>query len=79
MNRHPIDIFSLGAGLAFLGIAIAVLLGERFNYTVNAALLFPLLLIGLGVLGLVSALRQQRSATDDQLPPDSDLREATEI
>lgn len=79
MKRQPIDIFSLGAGLAFLAIAITILLGEVFNFTLNGAVLFPLLLIGLGALGLFTAIRNQRyqSIESDQAAQSgTDLRAA---
>ena len=66
MNRHPVDIFSLGAGLAFLVIALAFVVEDRVSLGINGAIVFPLLLVVLGVLGIWAAIRAQRS-NDEQL------------
>ena len=66
MNRHPVDIFSLGAGLAFLVIALAFVVEDRVSLGLNGAIVFPLLLVVLGVLGIWAAIRAQRS-NDEQL------------
>lgn len=60
MNRHPLDIFSLGAGIAFIAIAVAFMV----DLGINGALVFPLLLVLLGGLGVFAAVRAQR-ANDD--------------
>ncbi len=57
MNRHPLDIFSLGAGLAFLALAVIFVA----DLDINAALVFPLLLVLLGSLGIYAAVRAQRA------------------
>lgn len=60
MNRHPLDIFSLGAGIAFIAIAVAFMV----DLGINGALVFPLLLVLLGGLGVFAAVKAQR-ANDD--------------
>ena len=61
MNRHQLDVFSLGAGIAFFALAAAFVVGQWIDVSVNGALVFPLLLVLLGVLGVFAAIRAQRS------------------
>lgn len=74
MNRHPLDVFSLGAGIVFALLALGFLLGQVVDLTLNGALVFPTILIVLGALGLYAGLRAQRSS-DTAGRPESDLRE----
>ena len=67
MNRHPVDVFSLGAGIVFLSLAVLFLL----DVDLNGLMVFPLMLIVLGLLGIFAAVRAQR-ANDDA------VREATQ-
>lgn len=60
MNRHPLDIFSLGAGIAFIAIAVAFMV----DLGINGALVFPLLLVLLGGLGVFAAVKAQRVNDD---------------
>ena len=60
MNRHSLDSLSLGAGLSFLAIAAAFVIGEFANISINGAVVFPLLLVVLGVLGVYAAVRAQQ-------------------
>ena len=64
MNRHPIDIFSLGAGVAFLALAVTFVLGQWIDVGFSGALVFPILLVVLGALGISAAMRAQRSNDD---------------
>ena len=64
MNRHPIDIFSLGAGVAFLALAVTFVLGQWIDVGFSGALVFPVLLVVLGALGISAAMRAQRSNDD---------------
>jgi uncharacterized membrane protein YhaH (DUF805 family) len=57
MTRHPTDLFSLGAGLSFILLA----LGFMADLDINGAIVFPLLLVLLGLLGVVAAVRAQRA------------------
>lgn len=66
MNRHRLDIFSLGAGLAFLALAAVFVLGQWIDVGFSAAVMFPALLVALGALGITAALRAQR-ANDDKV------------
>jgi hypothetical protein len=61
MNRHPLDIFSLGAGIAFLELATTFLLGQWVDVGFSGALVFPILLVVLGALGISAAMRAQRN------------------
>ena len=61
MNRHPLDVFSLGAGIAFVVLAAAFVVGQWVDLAVNGAVVFPLLLVVLGALGVYAAVRAQRA------------------
>jgi hypothetical protein len=58
MRRHELDLTSLVAGLVFVGIAVAYLVGEYADVHVNAGWVLPLGLIGLGLAGLAGTLRR---------------------
>jgi magnesium-transporting ATPase (P-type) len=74
MNRHPLDLFSLGAGIAFLALAATFVIGQWVNVGFNGALVFPILLVVLGALGISAAMRAQR-ANDDAVRSTADLRD----
>lgn len=57
MNRHSLDIFSLGGGIAFSVIALAFMV----DLCINAAYVFPALLVLLGGLGVYASVRAQRA------------------
>jgi hypothetical protein len=58
MRRHELDLTSLVAGLVFVGIAVAYLIGEWTDAHVSAGWVLPLGLIGLGLAGLAGTLRR---------------------
>ncbi len=60
MNRHELDAVSLTAGVLFATIAVVSLLGRADIVDVQAKWLWPLVLIGLGLAGLMAALRPDR-------------------
>jgi len=57
MSKHPIDILSFGAGLLFTLFAVGYLLVPG---SMSLAVVVPLMLIALGVLGIVGAVVAQR-------------------
>ena len=62
MHRHDLDPLSLVAGVAFLGLGLAALVGAAVDLSARWAL--PLLLILLGVVGLLATrARQGRGAS----------------
>lgn len=65
MSKHPIDILSLGAGLLFTLLALGYLLVPA---SMNLAVVIPLMLVALGVLGIAGAVvaqrRRQQTAQD---------------
>jgi hypothetical protein len=61
MNRHPIDLFSLGAGLALVLVALAFITAQWVDLAINGAVVFPLLLVLLGGLGIYAAVRAQHA------------------
>lgn len=64
MNRHRTDIFSLGAGVAFLALAATFVIGQWIDVGFSGALVFPILLVVLGALGISAAMRAQRNNDD---------------
>ena len=72
MKRHPLDLFSLIAGLTFVTIAVLYLLDASGQLSVNGRLVIPLLLVALGVAGLAAAIhriaRSQRTAAAPGTP-----------
>jgi len=76
MKRHDLDLTSLIAGLLFVTIAVAYIVGEYANVSVDGKWVLPAALVGLGVAGLVGGVaRTRRSPRDVTLEPpqDSDL------
>ncbi|QMU79266.1 hypothetical protein GXW83_29740 [Streptacidiphilus sp. PB12-B1b] len=67
MKRHELDLFSLVTGAAFVTVAVLYLLDSAGVLSVQARLVIPLLLIGLGVGGLAGALyRMAREGRAEQ-------------
>lgn len=60
MRRHPVDLVSAIAGLLFTGLAAAYIVGAYTDIRLDPRLVFPLVLIGLGLAGLAAALLAQR-------------------
>ncbi len=60
MRKHPLDLFSLLAGLLMTGFAIAYLVGAYTDVRMDARLVLPLVLVGLGLAGLAGAMSAQR-------------------
>ena len=59
MRRHSVDVFSLMSGVLFFAIAIAYLVGAYSHLHVDARLVLPALLVGLGLAGLAAAITAQ--------------------
>jgi hypothetical protein len=55
MQQHELDPLSLVAGLLFAGLGVLFLLDAAGSLTVQARWVWPILLIGLGVGGLLAA------------------------
>lgn len=71
MTKHPIDVFSLGAGLLFSVLAVAYLLVPD---SMSAAVVFPLMLMALGVIGIVAAVVAQSRQAESAAPVTDDHR-----
>jgi hypothetical protein len=68
VRRHELDIASLIAGLVFVGISAAYLVGAFTDVHVSGAWILPLALIGLGAAGLAGTLRRGlRSDADAEI------------
>lgn len=57
MSKHPIDLFSLGAGVMFTLFAVGYLFVPA---SMNVVVVLPLMLIGLGGFGIAAAILAQR-------------------
>lgn len=79
MRRHELDLTSLVAGLVFVGIAVAYLIGAYTKVRVDAGWVLPIGLVGLGLAGLGGTLRAGlRSGDQDDAPvADSSPSEGT--
>ncbi|MDQ1641564.1 MAG: hypothetical protein QOJ90_915 [Actinomycetota bacterium] len=68
LRRHDIDVFALMAGLVFLVLGAGWALNEAAGLDVNARWTVPVLLIGLGVVGLAGSFfgRRDDVAQDDE-------------
>ena len=56
MRRHELDLFSLIAGLAFVGVAVGHLLDVATDLDFDARWVAPIVLVTLGVAGLAGVL-----------------------
>jgi hypothetical protein len=57
VRKHEFDLTSFVAGLVFLAIAVAYLVGAFTSVRIDATWVLPLGLVGLGVAGLAGSLR----------------------
>lgn len=77
MRKHPLDVFSLLSGLVVMAFAAAFIVGQYTTIQVDARIVGPLLLVGLGLAGLAGALVAQRRS-DRRLAASSDGGDATD-
>lgn len=70
MRRHDLDLTSLVAGLVFLAIAAAYVIGDYTDVRISAGWVLPLGLIGLGLAGLAGTVR--RGLRDNRPEPTVD-------
>jgi hypothetical protein len=57
VRRHELDLASLVAGVVFIGIAVAYLVGAYTRVRIDAGWVLPIGLVGLGLAGLGGTLR----------------------
>lgn len=62
MSRHEFDGFSLLTGLAVIVLAGTQLLGITLDVSVDMRYLWPALLVGLGVVGMLAVWRSSRTS-----------------
>jgi hypothetical protein len=60
VRKHSFDLVSFIAGLLFIGLAVAYVVGAYTDIRLDPRLVFPVLLVGLGVAGLTASLLAQR-------------------
>jgi hypothetical protein len=70
VRKHELDLTSLVAGLVFVGIAVAYLIGAYTHVRIDAGWVLPIGLVGLGLAGLGGTLRSSLRASDE-VPPDT--------
>ena len=75
MRRHELDVASLIAGLVFVAISVAYLVGAFTDVRISSGWVLPLALIGLGAAGLAGSLR--RGLRNDEAGQPADVELAT--
>ena len=78
MRRHDLDLVSLIAGALFVFVAAAYLVAELSDHRLDGEWVFPGLLVGLGVLGLVASLWGGRPRDVPQADVSRDVAESLE-
>ena len=74
MRKHAFDPASFILGLVLAGVAIAYLIAEAQDRTVDGAWVLPLTLIGLGVAAVAAGLNRALRRDSDPVPAaDADL------
>lgn len=66
MKRHELDLTSLVSGAVFLVVGIGYLLELTVDYSVSPRWVWPLVLIGVGLAGLLSTVKSGRR---EAIPP----------
>ena len=60
MRRHELDWVSLIAGIVFTGIAVLYLVVAGTDLSVDARIVWPVVLVALGLAGVATAVRATR-------------------
>ena len=68
MRRHEFDLTSFVAGVVFVAIAAAYLIGAYTSVRVDGGWVLPFGLVGLGAAGLAGSLRAGLRRDDDPAP-----------
>jgi hypothetical protein len=63
VRRHELDLFSLIAGLAFVGVAVGHLLDVATDLDFDGRWVAPIVLVTLGVAGLAGVLGSRGEAS----------------
>jgi hypothetical protein len=58
--RHPFDLWAFVFGLVITGLAVAYVVGAYTDIRLDPRLTLPLVLVGLGAVGLAASLVAQR-------------------
>lgn len=76
-ERHPLDLFSLIAGVVFLGVGLVFVINETADANVDVGWVVAALLIGLGLAGALGSLVRPRRRQRDTAPGvDTEVQEA---
>ncbi|MEP7053807.1 MAG: hypothetical protein ABI912_00990 [Actinomycetota bacterium] len=72
MKRHEFDITSFVSGVIFLAVAVAFIVDERTDTSVNPRWVLPLVLVGIALAGLLATVQRTRAplaaSTPEVLP-----------
>lgn len=82
MQRHDLSLTSLIAGLLFLALSVAYVVGAYTDVRLDPRLWFPLTLVGLGLAGLAGSIAassraQRRAALAESASTDDAATTAT--
>jgi hypothetical protein len=64
VRRHEIDVVSLAAGLLFLAVAVVHMVAGATDTDLNLRWMVPVVLVLLGVIGMLGAMRGRREQDD---------------
>jgi ABC-type branched-subunit amino acid transport system permease subunit len=64
VRKHSFDLVSCLAGLLFVGLAAAYIIGAYTDIRIDPRLVLPIVLVGLGLGGLAASLLAQRRSDD---------------
>jgi protein-S-isoprenylcysteine O-methyltransferase Ste14 len=79
VRRHDIDLVSLAAGLLFLVVAVVHIAARSTDTDLNLRWMAPAVLVLLGLLGLLGAIRGPRNAGGDvEAKPETEPEELNE-
>jgi len=60
VRKHSFDLVSFIAGLIFVGMAVAYIIGAYTDIRLDPRLALPIALVGLGLAGLAASLLAQK-------------------
>jgi hypothetical protein len=79
MRRHELDLVSLISGAVFVLVAVAHLVSAATDGHLDLVWIVPVVLVGLGVAGLASALRGSRAGEAPAPAPEPGPEESPEV
>jgi hypothetical protein len=77
-ERHPLDLFSLLAGMVFVGIGVVFLVDESAGLDLDVGWVLAALLVGLGLAGALGTLTRRRTPSTTAETADEATAEAAD-